>query len=310
MSKNERQSYEIADEKYYRQSPTPYCLYDVDRGTGIATITLNRPEKLNAATPGDLLELRDRVIDAEENTDVKVVVFKGAGKCFSTGLDLEYLKGAYHEKGKERRVSQRYRHARIEKLYGLRGFYQVVMTCLKATVAQVHGYCYGTAFQLAAVCDVTIASDDATFTDPTYRYIGASPIDMVLLFQTMGLKRVKEMMLTGRPIGAPEAAQAGLINRVVPREKLDEEVARTAKMIAAQPYDAIVTGKASFETAMDIAGVGASIYAGMEELAWQTNIQFQAGDFNLIKSLKQKGVAGAIKEEESHYREKPLKRAK
>jgi len=303
MSDHQRQSYEIWDEKYYQPSPTPYCIYEVDRKTGIATITFNKPEKLNAATPGDLLELRDRVIDAEEDTDVKVVVFKGAGKCFSSGLDLEYLKGAYHEKGKERRLSQRYRHARADKLYGLRGFYQVVLTCLKATVAQIHGYCYGTAFQLACVCDIAIASEDAVFTDPTYRYMGANPIDMVLLFQTVGIKRVKEMMLTGRPIGAQEAVQMGLINRAVPAGKLDEEVAKTVNMIAALPYDAIVTGKACFESAMDIVGIGAGIYAGQEEQAWQTNIQFRPDEFNLIKELKREGVAEAIKERDAYFNE-------
>ncbi len=303
MSDNQRQSYEIWDEKYYQPSPTPYCIYEADRKTGIATITFIKPEKLNAATPGDLLELRDRVIDAEEDTDVKVVVFKGAGKCFSTGLDLEYLKGAYHEKGKERRLSQRYRHARADKLYGLRGFYQVVLTCLKATVAQIHGYCYGTAFQLACVCDIAIASEDAVFTDPTYRYMGANPIDMVLLFQTVGIKRVKEMMLTGRPIGAQEAVQMGLINRAVPAGKLDEEVAKTVNMIAALPYDAIVTGKACFESAMDIIGIGAGIYAGQEEQAWQTNIQFRPDEFNLIKELKRKGVSEAIKERDAYFNE-------
>jgi len=301
MSDNQRQSYEIWDEKYYQPSPTPYCIYEVDQQTGIATITFNKPEKLNAATPGDLLELRDRVIDAEEDTDVKVVVFKGAGKCFSTGMDLEYLKGAYHEKGKERRLSQRYRHARADKLYGLRGFYQVVLTCLKATVAQIHGYCYGTAFQLACVCDIAIASEDAVFTDPTYRYMGANPIDMVLLFQTIGIKRVKEMMLTGRPIGAQEAVQMGLINRAVSAGKLDEEVAETVNMIAALPYDAIVTGKACFESAMDIVGIGAGIYAGQEEQPWQTNIQFRPDEFNLIKELKRKGVAETIKERDAYF---------
>jgi len=301
MSDNQRQSYEIWDEKYYQPSPTPYCIYEVDQKTGIATITFNKPEKLNAATPGDLLELRDRVIDAEEDTDVKVVVFKGAGKCFSTGMDLEYLKGAYHEKGKERRLSQRYRHARADKLYGLRGFYQVVLTCLKATVAQIHGYCYGTAFQLACVCDIAIASEDAVFTDPTYRYMGANPIDMVLLFQTIGIKRVKEMMLTGRPIGAQEAVQMGLINRAVSAGKLDEEVAETVNMIAALPYDAIVTGKACFESAMDIVGIGAGIYAGQEEQPWQTNIQFRPDEFNLIKELKRKGVAETIRERDAYF---------
>ncbi|MDD5093129.1 MAG: enoyl-CoA hydratase/isomerase family protein [Dehalococcoidia bacterium] len=307
MAIKKQESYQIADAKFFQKSEKPYCIYEVDREKGIATITFNKPEKLNAATPGDLLELRDRVIDAEEDTDVKVVVFKGSGKCFSTGVDLDWIKQAYNEKGKERRPSQRYRHARADKLYGLRGFYQVVMTCLKATVAQVHGQCYGTAFQLAAVCDIVIASDDAEFTDPTYRFMGASPVDMVLLFHTIGLKRTKEMMLTGRPIGAKEAVEAGLINRAVPKAKLDEEVKKVVDMICRQPYDAIVTGKACFETAMDISGVAAGIYAGVEEQTWQTNIQFRPGEFNLIKSLKEKEITGAIEEEKNYFKEKPLR---
>jgi enoyl-CoA hydratase len=307
MSSNQRPSYEIADEKFFRPSDKPYCLYEVDNERHIATITFNRPEKLNAATPGDLMELRDRVIDAEEDLNVKAVIFKGAGDCFSTGMDLDYIRQAYHDKGKERRPSQRYRHHREEKLYGYWGFYQVIATCLKATIAQVHGKCYGTAFQIACICDITVASEDAQFTDPTYRYIGASPIDMVLLFHTIGVKRVKEMMLTGQPIGAREAKEYGLINRVVPLNKLDAEVARVAEEICRQPYDAILTSKACFEGALDICGVGTGITAGMAEQVWQTNIQLQAGEFNMLKALKTKGVKGAIQEREDFYSGSPLR---
>ena len=303
MSNYQRESYEIADEKFFGASDKPYCLYEVDKKRQVATITFNRPEKLNAATPGDLMELRDRVIDAEEDLDVKAVIFKGAGDCFSTGMDLDYIRQAYHDKGKERRTSQRYRHKRAEKLYGYWGFYQVIGTCLKATIAQVHGKCYGTAFQVACLCDITVASEDALFTDPTYRYIGASPVDMVLLFHTIGVKRVKEMMLTGQPIGAREAKEYGLVNRVVPLNKLEEEVSRVAGEICRQPYDAIVTGKACFEAALDICGVGTGITAGMAEQIWQTNIQLRPEDFNLLKSLKTKGVKGAIQEKKGFYRE-------
>ena len=293
----------IADEKYFKPSDKPYCLYEVDKKRQIATITFNRPEKLNAATPGDLMELRDRLIDAEEDLDVKAVIFKGAGDCFSTGMDLDYIRQAYHDKGKERRPSQRYRHHRAEKLYGYWGFYQIICFFPKATIAQVHGKCLGTAFQIASICDITIASEDAQFTDPTYRYIGASPIDMVLLFHTIGVKRVKEMMLTGQPVGAKEALEYGLINRVVPRNKLDEEVAKVADEICRQPYDAIVTGKACFEAALDICGVGTGITAGIAEQTWQTNIQLQPGDLNMLKLLKTKGAKGAIQEKKNYCKE-------
>ena len=295
MEKRERPSYEISDENFSQRSEPPYCIYNVDRTNGIATITFNKPDKLNAATLGDIQEIRDRTVEAEEDPDVKVIIYKGAGPCFSSGIDLEWVAHAYGTKS-ERRISQRYRYLRLRPFLDRKGLIQTVLYCLKATVAQVHGYCYGNAFQLACACDIVVASDDATFTNPAYKYIGASPEDMVLLFLTMGVKKTKEMMLTGRPLGAQEALECGLINKVVPVNKLDEEVNKLTKEIIRQPYDAIVTGKANFEIALDIAGVGACEIVGQSQEAWQSNVQFRPDEFNLIKSLAEKGIKGAIKE--------------
>ncbi len=88
MGKSERPTYEIWDEKFARRSEPPYCIYEVDRKKGIARITFNKPDKLNAATLGDLQELTERTIEAEEDPDVKVIIYKGAGPCFSSGVDL------------------------------------------------------------------------------------------------------------------------------------------------------------------------------------------------------------------------------
>jgi enoyl-CoA hydratase len=307
MQKRERPSYEVWDEKFAQRSKPPYCIYDVDTEKGIARITFNKPEKLNAATPGDVREIREKTIEAEEDAKVKVVIYKGAGQCFSSGIDLEWLSHAFNIKG-ERRLSQRYRYLRSGPFLDRRGLYQTVLYCLKATIAQVHGYCYGSGFQIACACDIVVASEDAIFTNPAYKYIGASPEDMVLLFLTMGVKKTKEMMLTGRALDAQEALKCGLINKVVPRDKLEEEVNKIAETIARQPYDAIVMGKANFEAALDIAGVGACETAGHAQEAWQSNIQYRPGEFNLIKSLAEKGVKGAIREREDFYSGAPLRR--
>ena len=305
MEKSERPSYEIWDEKFAQRSEPPYCIYEADKEKGIARITFNRPEKLNAATLGDLLEVRERTIEAEEDPDVKVIIYRGAGECFSSGADLEWIGHAFGTKD-ERRLSQRYRYLRADPLYGPKGLYQVVLNCLKATIAQVHGYCYGSGFQIACGCDIVVASDDVYFTNPAYRYVGGSPEDMLLLFLTIGVRRTKEMMLTGRAIDAQEAYQSGLINKVAPRGKLEEEVNRMAELIARQPFDAIVTGKANFEVAQDIAGIGSCGTAGHAQGVWQSNIQFRPGEFNLIKSLAKNGVKGAIEERERFYKDTPL----
>ena len=222
MEKSKQPSYEVWDEKFSRRSDPPYCTYEVDRAKGIARITFNKPEKLNAATPGDFEEIKEMTIQAEEDPDVKVIVYKGAGQCFSSGADLEWIAHAFGTKG-ERRLSQRYRYLRSQEVLSRRGLYQTVLYCLKATIAQVHGYCYGSGFQIACACDVVISDEDSTFTNPAYKYVGASPEDMVLLFLTMGLRKTKEMMLTAQALNAQEALQCGLINKVVPRGKLAEE---------------------------------------------------------------------------------------
>jgi enoyl-CoA hydratase len=277
----------------------------VDREKGIARITFNKPEKLNAATPGDFQEVKEKTIEAEEDPDVKVIIYRGAGECFSSGADLEWIGHAFGTK-EDRRLSQRYRYLRAARLYGLNGLYQTLLNCLKATIAQVHGYCYGTGFQIACACDMAVASEDVYFTNPAYRYIGGTPEDMVLLFFTIGVRKTKEMMLTGRAIDAREALQDGLINKVAPRDKLEEEVDKLANIIARHPYDAIVTGKANFEVAQDIAGIGACAVSGHELGVWQSNVQYQPGEFSLIKSIARKGIKGAIKEREDFYRDTPL----
>ena len=119
-------------------------------------------------------------------------------------------------------------------------------------------------------------------------------------------RKTKELMLTGRAIDAQEALQNGLINKVVANDKLEEEVDKLAEMIACHPYDAIVTGKANFEVAQDIAGIGAGAVAGHELGVWQSNIQFRPGEYNLIKSLSEKGVKGAVRERDDVYRDTPL----
>jgi enoyl-CoA hydratase len=307
MNKAERPSYEIWDEKFAQRSDPPYCLYEVDRKRGIAIITFNKPQKMNAATPGDLQELAEKTIEAEEDSDVKVIIYKGAGPCFTSGVDLEWIAHAFGVKG-ERRLSQRYRYLRLQPILSRRGLHQAVLYNLKATIAQVHGYCYGTGFSLVSACDIVIASEDATFTNPAYKYMGATPEDMVLLFLTMGVKKTKEMMLTGQALSSQEALNYGLINKVVTRNELDIEVNKMADMIARHPYDGIVMGKANFEVALDIAGVGACEVAGHAQETWQSNIQYRPGEFNLIKSLANKGIKGAIREREEFYSDTPLTR--
>ena len=286
-----------------------YCLYEVDRGAKMATITFNRPEKLNAAATQDWQEITARVIEAEKDEDVKVIILKGAGACFGAGHDVADL-GPHHGWGKstDRRPSQRRRMVFDDNVFwGRRGLLQTILYCDKATIAQVHGYCYGGHHELALSCDLVLASEDAQFTHPGYRYIG--PLGAITLFiLTMGVRKTKEMMLTGTPLSAQEAWQCGLINKVVPLDKLEEEVNEIAKTIALQPFDAIAIGKANIELALDILGVGAGYTAGYIGHTLQTNIRYEPDEFNLFKAKKDKGLKEAFTEREERYSGAPLRK--
>jgi enoyl-CoA hydratase len=284
---------------------TEYCIYEKDKERKIATITFNRPEKLNAAVTEHWVEIKDRVLEVSEDEDVKVLILKGAGRCFGTGHDVADL-GAHHgwsNEPKARRPSIRRRLQFDNNIFwGRQGMAQIIYSCPKATIAQVHGYCYGGHHELALNCDLVIASEDARFTHPGYRYIG--PLGNIALFiQTMGVRKAKEMMLTGKYLNAEEAAQCGLINKVVPADKLEEEVNKTAELITRQPFDAIVMGKSFFELALDLMGAGPGHTAGYITHTLQTNIRYEDDEYNLFRAKKEKGLKGAFSERESHYKD-------
>ncbi len=280
-----------------------YMLCDKDPKKKRLTITFNRPEKLNAMNKGMFLHLNDVINAANEDEDVKVIVFKGAGKHFGSGADVGHL-GVHHGWGKpgDRRPSQRRRfiydkHA----VFGWGGYLETVLRCDKATIASVQGYCYAAHCELALACDITVATDDVMFTHPGYRYIGPMG-PMALWFLTAGVKKVKEMMLTGMPFTAEDALRYGLVNKVVSRDQLEAETEKIANIIALQPFDSIVMGKAQFELAQDIMGVGTGYTASAIAHSWMTNIRYEPDEFNLFKVKSEKGVKGALEEREKRFK--------
>src|SRR3990170_8667690 len=206
----------------------------------VAYITLNKPDKLNALDDAMLDSVLAGVRRAEEDDDVKAVVIKGNGKCFSSGWDLEEIGRMYGIEDvksgeRARRPPQRngllLDRRRSEK-------FAAILLSMKTTICQVHGYCYGAAWMIALCCDFVIASDDAMFAHTEQR-LGASGTMWTLPLEILhcGPKKARELMLTGRDFGAAEAERLGLINRVVPAEKLEDEIEALTKTICLLPRD-------------------------------------------------------------------------
>jgi len=283
-----------------------YFLFEKDPKRKVATVTLNRPEVMNAFRKKDEEELIEVFRQVEADDDVKVVVLRGAGRSFWSGRDVNELAFQYGfgvGKAGERRPPQRTRiFYDRNNIWGRRGMIQTILHCLKATIAQVHGYCYGGGLFLALACDLTIAAEGTLFTHPGWRYIGPHG-DIALFIETMGVKRAKELILTGRPFTAEEALQVGLVNRVVPPDRLDEEVGRLADTIARAPLDGIVMGKSQFEACLDALGVGTGSSIAVLGHRLETNIRYEEGEFNLLRQRREKGVRSAIHERMQHFKE-------
>lgn len=196
------------------------------------TITLNRPERRNAMTPEMQSELIAAMDDAAASA-CRVVVFRGAGEAFCSGLDLTALQGMNDQSTADHRAGAE----RIAKLF--RTLYELS----KPTIAAVHGAAIAGGTGLATICDFTLAVATAKF-GYTEARIGFVPA-LVSAFLTLqiGDKKARELLLTGRFIDAAEAYRLGLVNEVVAPESLDERVKALARMLAANSPESLAATK-------------------------------------------------------------------
>jgi enoyl-CoA hydratase len=185
---------------------------------GVATLTLNRPDKLNALNLAVFIELRQHLTDIAQDEEVKCVVLTGAGRAFCAGHDLEAI--ASHEKAPSK-------HFEPETVDALEQLPQ-------PTIARLHGHCYTGGLELALACDLLIADETARLGD-THGQWGLVPIwgMSVRLPERVGVSKAKELMFTSRRISGYEAAEIGLVDRCVPEDELDETVMALAAEIVA-----------------------------------------------------------------------------
>jgi len=282
-------------------------LCEKDPEKKVAWITFNRPEKHNAISFAGWLRLVNLLPDLEADDEVKVVVFRGSGAHLGTGVDAGELGGyvgfgSGKTEGAKRRPSQRMRILRDKATwFGNQGVEQAILSFLKPTIVEAHGYCYGGHLWLCAYADIVIASDDALFSHPAWRYLG--PVsNFPLMYEIFGLKKVKEMVLTSRPIDADEAERFGLVTRVVTRDKLEQEVLEYVEAVAAHNLDGLVIGKAIMYASMEARGVGLGYSMG----GWighpmLTNLQYMPDEWNFMKERRDKGLSSALDDVDTKY---------
>ena len=235
-----------------------YMIYEKPE-PGIARIVMNRPEAANAQDTQFLYELNDAFDRAAREDDVRVIILAANGKHFSSGHDIRETDHHDHQDlyrpvtpyQQHRRPGAEGRMSREEELYT--GLSERWRNIPKITIAAVQGKCVSGGLLLCWPCDLIVASDDAEFQEVTVA-MGIAGVEWFAHPWEMHPRKAKEMLLTGEPIGAEEARQLGMVNRVVPREELQEATLALARRIAGQPTFATKMVKQAVNAAQDAQG--------------------------------------------------------
>ena len=254
-------------------------LYQADGPIG--TITLNRPEKMNAFGAQMLADFGAALTQAERDDSVRVVIVKGAGRAFSVGYDISPGEFSPHEHN----ISEDREWLQAAINHWLR-----VWDFPKPVIAQVHGYCMAGATMLAICCDITLVADDASIRWPALP-IGGGLIGPVWAW-LVGPKKAKEMsFIAGSEMSGAEAHFWGWANHTVPAADLEARTLKMAQQIARTPPDLLRLKKLAINRVMDLQGFRTAMMFGAE---WDSIAHYTQGATEMAGQIKALGLKGAI----------------
>lgn len=246
-------------------------------GAGVATLTLNRPQQFNALSVEMMDALQAALDSIAKDPGVRVVVIAAAGKAFCAGHDLKQMK--------ENQALDYYR-----ALFAQAARLMLTLQRLpQPVIARIHGVATAAGCQLVATCDLAVAAEGTRF--------GVSGINVglfcttpgVALARNVGRKEAFEMLVTGELIDATTARERGLVNRVVPADQLDAEIAKLTASIIAKPAVAVAMGKSMFYRQIETG----------TEAAYQMAGQTMA--CNLIDPVAQEGIEAFMAKRKPHW---------
>ncbi|MCA9825245.1 MAG: crotonase/enoyl-CoA hydratase family protein [Dehalococcoidia bacterium] len=225
-------------------------IYEVEKGR--ARITLNRPEKLNALSVELQEELNQALWEADNDNDVHAVILRGAGRAFSAGYDITPgRRGPAPVEGKNYRGRSSFDDDawQMEKAMRLR---MAIFDMHKPVIAQVHGYCLAGGTDVALLCDIVIAAEDAVMGFPAARAMGSLPNQMWLYH--VGPQWTKRLFLTGDTISGADAAKIGAVLKAVPADLLEKEVEGLVDRMAMIDTDLLAANKRVVNIGLELMG--------------------------------------------------------
>jgi enoyl-CoA hydratase len=269
-------------------------LYETDER--VATITLNRPEKMNALSPRVWAELEEALTAADRADDVHVIVLAARGRAFCAGADMS---GSAGPNARPPRGTMDWYQSEKESMHRHRLFREVD----KPIVAAVQGYSLAWGFELACMCDFIFASDQAQFGMPEIRH-GSTVI--TLLPFLVGWQNARYLLYSGDMIDAREAFRIGLAFRVVPHETLAAEVQRFARRLAMIPPLALRLNKRQLDGTLELAGMRDALAYGALTTTLAHSLQELAetpDGRNLAELRRREGLRAFLEARDGPFRE-------
>jgi enoyl-CoA hydratase/carnithine racemase len=282
-------------------------LLEQDRGTGIARISLNNPERRNSYDPAMREQLGSYLDDIALDDDMKVVLLRGEGGVFSTGADMGnayawYGDGATRPEGEDaprpRRPSQRRRLSVDRKTFS---FYHDFLGYSKVIVAEVNGFALGGGFELALMADISVVGRDTQVGMPATRFLGPALGTLHMFFYRLGPVLARRMLLTGDTIPASELSHLSVFTEVVDDDAVPARADWWARKVARMPADGLVMAKEAFRLVEQMQGYQGEEVASYLFHAYGTNLQFEADEFNFVKTRAQVGTKRAFELRDEHF---------
>ena len=242
-------------------------LVDVDGP--VATITLNRPEKLNAISQALRDDLERALRELNPGDAVRVIRLKAAGRAFCAGYDLSPERGALNWRPNQRTGDNAWQLGESRIALDREGLRQSVDRWLwmwsyrKPIIAQVHGWCLAGGGEMIGACDIVFAAQDARFGHPAGRALGIPPT-LGMWPIKIGLLKTKELLFSGDTVDGVEAERLGMINRALPPDELDEQTMAYCQRIAQVPLDGLSVHKHSANRWFEIMGLRTAAAEGAE----------------------------------------------